>query len=123
MSSQLAHRLDELSQGRAKLRQSIRRIGHTFAANLDRPALLELTLRTAVDAVQAGCGRLSVRESSHEPLAETVRVGSLSGLEAKVLTAERVAVTARGVGEAGSGQTNVRRWRSPRSNPAAARMG
>ena len=46
-----------------------------FASNLDRPALLELALRTAVDAVQASCGRLSVRLTSADPLAETVRGG------------------------------------------------
>lgn len=75
MSSQLSGRLDELSQERARLRDSIRRIGETFASNLDRPALLELALRTAVDAVQASCGRLSVRLTSADPLAETVRGG------------------------------------------------
>jgi methyl-accepting chemotaxis protein len=35
MSNQLAHRLDELSEERARLREAIRRIGQTFASNLD----------------------------------------------------------------------------------------
>ena len=52
MSSQLAQRLDELSQERARLREAIRRIGQTFASNLDRPALLGLALKTAIDAVR-----------------------------------------------------------------------
>jgi diguanylate cyclase (GGDEF)-like protein len=107
MSSQLSGRLDELSQERARLRDSIRRIGETFASNLDRPALLDLALRTAVDAVQASCGRLSVRLSSADPLAETVRVGSLAGLEEQVQEAERSALAQRGLGEAASGQTTV----------------
>jgi HAMP domain-containing protein len=61
MSSQLAHRLDELSQERAKLRQSIRRIGHTFAANLDRPALLAARAR-APDCGRRGSGWLRSSE-------------------------------------------------------------
>ena len=34
--------------------KSLRRIGQTFASNLDRPALLELALSTAVDAFEVG---------------------------------------------------------------------
>src|SRR5205823_8926083 len=81
MSTQLAHRLDELSQERARLRELIRRIGQTFASNLDRPALLELALKTALDAVEANCGRLSVRDGPEQPLIETQRVGPVAGLE------------------------------------------
>jgi diguanylate cyclase (GGDEF)-like protein len=89
MSTQLAHRLDELSQERARLRESISRIGQTFAANLDRQALLELALKTAVDAVQGSCGRLSIRPSEAEPLVETAREGSFEGLAVAVSAAER----------------------------------
>ena len=70
MSSELSRRLDELSRERVRLREAIRRIGHTFASSLDRPALLELALKTAVDAVQASGGRISVRLTDEEPLAE-----------------------------------------------------
>jgi HAMP domain-containing protein len=100
MSAQLAHRLDELSQERGRLRESIRRIGQTFAANLDRPTLLALALKTAIDAVQAEHGRLSVRSAPDEPLAETERVGSLADAGGQVLEAERAALRTRGVGEA-----------------------
>jgi len=100
MSAELSHRLDELSQERVRLREAIRRIGHTFASSLDRLALLELALKTAVDAVQASGGRLSVRTSDQEPLAETCREGSLSGLEDVVREAERTALKNRGVAEA-----------------------
>ncbi|MGZ4231071.1 MAG: diguanylate cyclase [Solirubrobacteraceae bacterium] len=89
MSTQLAHRLDELSQERARLRESISRIGQTFASNLDRQALLELALNTAVDAVQGSCGRLSIRPSEGEPLAETASEGSFKGLAVAVAAAER----------------------------------
>jgi diguanylate cyclase (GGDEF)-like protein len=91
MSTQLAHRLDELSQERVRLRESISRIGQTFASNLDRQALLELALKTAVDAVQGSCGRLSIRPAEGEPLAEVVSEGSFQGLGEAVSEAEHSA--------------------------------
>ncbi len=100
MSTQLAHRVDELSQERARLRESIRRIGQTFASNLDRPALLELALKTAMDAVQADRGRLSVRSADDQPLAEAALVGSLAGAEQQVYEAERAALRGDALGEA-----------------------
>jgi diguanylate cyclase (GGDEF)-like protein len=100
MASQLQSRLDELQQERARLRESIRRIGQTFASNLDRPALLELALRTAVDAADADFARLSVRLTSSEPLAQTGMVGSLDGLSSSVHEAERAALSTADLGEA-----------------------
>jgi len=100
MSNQLAGRLDELDRERARLRESIRRIGQTFASNLDRPALLELALQTAVDAVHADCGRLTARANPGEPLSEAARVGSLTGLERQVRAAEGAALESGGFGEA-----------------------
>jgi diguanylate cyclase (GGDEF)-like protein len=99
MSSQLASKLEELKHERARLRESLRRIGETFASNLDRPALLELALSTAVDAAEATSGRLTVRSSPDDPLVENGVVGSLEGLESEVLEAERRALQAGGVGE------------------------
>jgi diguanylate cyclase (GGDEF)-like protein len=107
MSSQLAHRLDELSQERARLRGSIRRIGQTFASNLDRPALLELALRASLDAVQAECGRLTSREHQDEPLRETLRVGTLGGFEARFLQAERGALDTQRLGEGNAAEVSV----------------
>jgi diguanylate cyclase (GGDEF)-like protein len=100
MSSELSRRLDELSRERVRLKEAIRRIGHTFASSLDRPALLELALKTAVDAVQASGGRISVRAGGDEPLAEAGREGSLAGLEDAVHQAERAALKNGGMGEA-----------------------
>ena len=56
MSSQLEGRLEELRGERVRLEESMRRIGETFASNLDREALLEIVVRSAVDAV-GGRGR------------------------------------------------------------------
>jgi diguanylate cyclase (GGDEF)-like protein len=101
MSEQLERRLEELSLERARLREAITRIGQTFASNLDRTALLELALKTAVDAVQASAGRLSVRAADDQPLTEAVREGSLAGVEEEVLAAERAALGAERVAESG----------------------
>jgi GGDEF domain-containing protein/HAMP domain-containing protein len=99
MAAELSRRIDELADERARLRESVRRVGQTFASNLDRPALLKLALDTAVDAVQAACGRLSARASPDEPLSESVRVGSLKGAEERVLEAEGAALGDGGLGE------------------------
>jgi diguanylate cyclase (GGDEF)-like protein len=107
MSAQLERRLDELSRERARLRESIRRIGQTFASNLDQPALLELALKTSVDAVQASCGRASVRSAAGEPLRESSRVGPLAGFEARIEDAERAALTGAKLSEASSGDQFV----------------
>ncbi len=105
MSAQLAQRLDELSQERARLREAIRRIGQTFAANLDRPALLELALKTAIDAVKAKGGRITARPSANGALEERLRDGSLDGSRDAILIAERVALE---TGEAGEGADHDR---------------
>ena len=107
MSSQLARRLDELSQERVRLREAIRRIGQTFASNLDRPALLELALKTAIDAVQAGGGRVSARSVPDEPLAEAVREGSLEGMESEIHVAERAALEAGDLGEGAADESSA----------------
>jgi diguanylate cyclase (GGDEF)-like protein len=107
MSSQLATRLDELSQERVRLREAIRRIGQTFASNLDRPALLELALKTAMDAVEAGSGRVSARAAPGEPLTEAVREGSLEGMESEVHEAERVALETGEMGEGAAGESHA----------------
>jgi len=107
MSSQLATRLDELSQERVRLREAIRRIGQTFASNLDRPALLELALKTAMDAVEAGCGRVSVRADPGKPLTEAVREGSLEGMESEIHEAERVALETGELGEGPAGENHA----------------
>jgi diguanylate cyclase (GGDEF)-like protein len=107
MSEQLASKLEELEQERARLRESLRRIGQTLASNLDRQALLELALQTALDGADASCGRLSSRSTPDEPLAEFGLSGSLKGFEEAVRDAEREALRSRGVGEAGTGDRFV----------------
>jgi diguanylate cyclase (GGDEF)-like protein len=107
MSSQLELRLDELSQERARLREAISRIGQTFAANLDRPALLDLALKTAVDAVTGRAGRISVRPGTDQPPVETLRHGSLEHLEPALDAAERTVLEAGDVGKDEAGRSYV----------------
>jgi diguanylate cyclase (GGDEF)-like protein len=107
MSRQLERRLAELEQERARVRQSIRRIGEAFASGLDRDALLELALQTAMDATEADRGRVSARQSPEDVLTETVHVGRLAGLEGTIYEAERRALTTDGVGEATLGDAHL----------------
>jgi diguanylate cyclase (GGDEF)-like protein len=103
MSRQLEQRLADLDRERERLRESISRTGKTFASNLDRPALLELALRASMDAVGAEAGRLSVRSSADEPLAESLRVGAVIRGEEQILAAERVALAGGDLGTASDG--------------------
>jgi diguanylate cyclase (GGDEF)-like protein len=100
MSVQLANRLDELERERARVRQSIRRIGEAFAANLDREGLLDLALKTAMDATTATRGRISARERESEPLSETTHFGRLDGLDQPIYESERQALEGDGLGQA-----------------------
>ncbi len=107
MSRQLERRLAELEQERARVRQSIRRIGEAFASGLDRDALLELALQTAMDATEADRGRVSARPNMEDALTETVHVGRLAGLEGTIYDAERRALTSDGVGSASLGEVHL----------------
>jgi len=104
MSDQLAERLDQLRAERARLRESIRRAGETFASNLDRQGLLSLALKTALDAVEGEFGRLSVRSEEDAPLREVARESSLQDVSNVVLEAERGALQSRALHEAADGE-------------------
>jgi diguanylate cyclase (GGDEF)-like protein len=88
MSRQLAERLEELNQERARLQEAMRRIGQTFASNLDREGLLDIVVKTAVDGVGAQAGRASVRPSASARLEQVAAVGDADGLEEAIRAAE-----------------------------------
>jgi diguanylate cyclase (GGDEF)-like protein len=88
MSRQLAERLEELNQERARLQEAMRRIGQTFASNLDRQGLLDIVVQTAVDGVEADAGRASVRPNASAPLEQIARDGRIDGLEEAIRAAE-----------------------------------
>ncbi len=88
MSRELEQRMRELGEERARLRESIQRLGATFAANLDRSALLEIGTQTIVDAVEARGGRATLRADDAGALLEAARVGDLAGAEDALAAAE-----------------------------------
>jgi diguanylate cyclase (GGDEF)-like protein len=93
MSRELERRLAELAQERGRVQDSMRRLGEAVAANLDRDALLELVVRTAVDGVGADAGRACVRTISAGTLQERSRVGNMAGLEDAVAAVEAEAMS------------------------------
>lgn len=99
MSQQLQRRLSELELEQSRVRRSIRNIGDAFASNLDRDGLLELALKTAMDATSADRGRISGRTHADAPLSEVTHFGLLDGLEASILESERAALEGDGIGQ------------------------
>jgi diguanylate cyclase (GGDEF)-like protein len=95
MSRQLETRLDELREERGRLQRSMQRIGETFASNLDRDALLEIVVRTAVEGVGADGGRATGRANGGDTLEPAARTGALSGIDEALRNAE-TAVLASG---------------------------
>jgi len=75
MSRQLEQRVDELAQERLRLELSLRRIGETFASNLDRFGLLEIVVRTAVDAIDAEGGQARLVEDEGVELVRVAHLG------------------------------------------------
>ena len=96
---ELVRRLADTAQRqaseRARLEHAIRRIGETFAANLDRDGLLEIVVRTAVDAVNADYGRAAARVGLDGPVLERASAGRPGSLGDTVAAAEWVAHRSR----------------------------
>lgn len=82
MSSELEERIGDLDRERGRLRDSIQRVGETFASNLDRRALLALGTETAMEAVEADGGRAVTDDG------ETVQVGDAVALAPALEAAE-----------------------------------
>jgi diguanylate cyclase (GGDEF)-like protein len=78
MSAQLEGRLKELGEERLRLELSLRRIGETFASNLDRDGLLEIVVRTAVDAVDAQGGHALMQRERDGALEAVARAGTVT---------------------------------------------
>jgi diguanylate cyclase (GGDEF)-like protein len=88
MSRQLETRLEELRTEQTRLANAMRRIGETFASNLDRDALLEIVLRTALDGVGATGGRATVRTRRDQALEQVATAGTLDDVGAALHAAE-----------------------------------
>jgi diguanylate cyclase (GGDEF)-like protein len=89
MSGQLAGKIQEVQRKRGELEETIRRVGEAFAAGLDRQEMVNIAVRTAVEACQADVGRalpLDIRRM------KTARVGDETPeLAAALEAAERQA--------------------------------
>src|SRR3954462_15573908 len=57
MSEQLAGKIEEVQRKRGELEDTIRRVGEAFAASLDRQEMVNIAVRTAVEACEAEAGR------------------------------------------------------------------
>ena len=93
MARQLENRLVELNTERARLRDAFRRIGEAFASNLDRDALLEIVLQSAVDGVGAEIGRATVRAHPGGRLRERARVGDIAARREAIQAVESEALS------------------------------
>ena len=107
MSAELERRLGELSRERGRVQSSMRRLGEAVASNLDRDALLELVVRTAVDGAGADAGRASVRVNGSGSLEERSRVGNLHGLETALRSVEAQALSSGAARETTLGETTA----------------
>jgi diguanylate cyclase (GGDEF)-like protein len=107
MAAELEQRLEELKQERARLQESIRRVGETFASNLDRDALLQIVVKTAVDAVAAGAGRAATRERPGAPLEQRATVGDVRAHGEAIRAAESIAIESGEPAEHSVGDVSV----------------
>jgi diguanylate cyclase (GGDEF)-like protein len=94
MARQLEARLDDLQLERARLQETVRRVGESLGKGLDRDALLGIVVQTAVDGVGAECGRVVMRQGANGRLTEAARAGNLSAYIAAVNAAELSALDA-----------------------------
>jgi diguanylate cyclase (GGDEF)-like protein len=99
MARQLQGRLEELQRERARLQEAVRRVGESFAAGLDRDALLEIVVQTAVDGVGAACGRASLREDGVGRLDVAASTGPVSDYDEAIGAAEAAVLRQGGPAE------------------------
>jgi diguanylate cyclase (GGDEF)-like protein len=93
MSEQLAAKIEEVERKREELEETIRRVGDAFATGLDRQGVVELAVKTAVDACEADAGRAFPLERG---VFMESRVGQQdSSLDAALEAAERAAFKVR----------------------------
>jgi diguanylate cyclase (GGDEF)-like protein len=107
MAGQLETRLEELRQQRRRLQRSLQRLGDSFAANLDRDAILGIVLRTAVDGSGARAGRASARKSTDGLLRESARVGPAGEFDAAMTEAEEQALRSGETGACRVGEVSA----------------
>jgi diguanylate cyclase (GGDEF)-like protein len=99
MAEELEKRLEELRRERARLAEAIRRVGESFTKSLDRVGLLEIVVQTAVDGVEAACGRATIRHPGEERLQQVAVTGDPEGYTRALHAAEAAALDAGQIAE------------------------
>jgi diguanylate cyclase (GGDEF)-like protein len=94
MARQLERRLEELQLERKRLREAIQRVGQSFGKTLERGALLEIAVQTAVDGVGATAGRAALRTEAHGRFDEVAGEGDVSRYRNAIGAAEAAALDA-----------------------------
>ena len=92
-------RLDALRQERARLEGALRRIGDAFASNLDRDALLELALRTILEALDADRAQVISADAPATAPATATAAGDDGCLEPTLADAAAAARTTAAVAD------------------------
>ena len=91
-------RLEELQRERERLQESIRRVGQSVAAGLDRVGVLEIVVQTAVEGVSAAAGRATMR-GPDDRLQEVARTGEPEAFRRALHAAEAAVIDAGEVAE------------------------
>jgi diguanylate cyclase (GGDEF)-like protein len=99
MAEELEKRLEELRRERARLAEAIRRVGESFTKSLDRVGLLEIVVQTAVDGVEAACGRTTIRRQGEERLQQVAASGDTEGYQRALHAAEAASLDAGQIAE------------------------
>jgi diguanylate cyclase (GGDEF)-like protein len=107
MARQLESRLDELEAERVRLQHAIRRVGESLATGLDREALLQIVVQTAVDGVAATTGRASARDAPGGPLERLATIGAPDGYASVLDDAEDAVLATRDAAEVSDGDRHA----------------
>ena len=92
MARELETRLHELGLERARLQETVRRVGESAGTGLDRDAQLGILVEAALDGVDADCSRVMMRHSGNGKLFEAARAGDVPAHIAAVQAAEAAAL-------------------------------
>ena len=104
MARELEKRLEELQLERRRLREAIRRVGHLSAKGLDRDAVLEVVVQTAVDGVGADCGRAALRTGPAGRFEQVAAEGDVERFSDAISAAEAASLNAEDVVETDLGE-------------------
>jgi diguanylate cyclase (GGDEF)-like protein len=123
MARQLEARLEELQLERARLQETVRRVGESLGKGLDRDAMLGIVVQTAVDGVGAECGRVVMRHGANGTLSEAARAGDVSSYMSAVAAAEAAALDAGEAAETQIAGANALARPLPAPEPADGVLG